>query len=189
MHKKLVCFGDSLTARKEGYEEPLLTSMLADHFEEWSIINSGVPGNTSSQALARMKKDVLAHKPDIVTILLGSNDAGLHKLVPLLTYRRNLEKMIRQIGPEKIVLISPPPVDETKQNKRTNQVMVLYAQTAKLVATQYKVPFIDFFHYLYFRKNCSSLLKGVADDGLHFGEGTYELLCELVIDTIENKFL
>lgn len=66
---KLVCFGDSITARNEGAPFPRLTSNLEQIFPDWIIINSGVAGNNTFDALKRIESDVLIHKPDLVTIL------------------------------------------------------------------------------------------------------------------------
>jgi lysophospholipase L1-like esterase len=45
-----------------------------------SMTNCGVSGNTSEQALARLERDVLPHRPACVVITLGGNDvAGVPK--------------------------------------------------------------------------------------------------------------
>ncbi|MGO4274688.1 hypothetical protein AB4Z22_33440 [Paenibacillus sp. TAF58] len=42
---KLVLFGDSITARTEGHDNPLLTIKLEDKLNgNWDIINAGMPG-------------------------------------------------------------------------------------------------------------------------------------------------
>jgi acyl-CoA thioesterase-1 len=75
----LICFGDSLTA---GYGAT--TPGIDDKTKSYPaylqnklnipVINSGVSGNTTSQALARLNKDVIMKKPKIVIIELGAND-------------------------------------------------------------------------------------------------------------------
>lgn len=39
------------------------------------MINSGVGGNTSREALDRIGKDVLVYRPDLVMVEFGGNDA------------------------------------------------------------------------------------------------------------------
>ncbi|MCX7008096.1 MAG: GDSL-type esterase/lipase family protein, partial [Kiritimatiellaeota bacterium] len=61
--KKVVCFGDSITHL--GFPK-LVAEQLGV-----TVINAGAGGNTTRAGLARMEQDVLAHKPDAVTILFG----------------------------------------------------------------------------------------------------------------------
>lgn len=69
----IVCFGDSLTfgtGASIGMDYPSqLAKMLGRQ-----VINKGVPGDTTSSALLRLKIDVLSKNPDIVLITLGGND-------------------------------------------------------------------------------------------------------------------
>ncbi len=69
----LVCFGDSLTAgigAKDGRGYP----DYLKNYIDIEIINSGVPGDTTSQARKRFERDVMDYDPDIVIIELGAND-------------------------------------------------------------------------------------------------------------------
>ena len=70
----IVVFGDSLTvgvgaSSKEKNFVGILRTRL-----NIPIISKGVTGNTTEDALLRLDADVLAEKPDIVLVLLGSND-------------------------------------------------------------------------------------------------------------------
>lgn len=69
----IVAFGDSLTygtGAGRGQDWPSLVSEKCN----CRIVNKGVPGDTSSDALARLDRDVLALDPQIVIIGLGGND-------------------------------------------------------------------------------------------------------------------
>jgi len=76
------------------------------------IVKAGVGGNNSAQGLARIDKDVLAHKPDAVVIMFGANDEnaprpGGPNKVPPKNYGQNLSAMIdrvRAAGGEVIVM-------------------------------------------------------------------------------------
>lgn len=180
----LVCFGDSLTAMeesKDGYER--LTPRLRKQLGDWTIVNSGVAGETSRAALARLQEDVLRHSPDLVTILFGSNDASEHRRINLPEYERNLEIMIDRITPEKTILISPPPIIDAYQDKRSNDEIEQYAQVTRRIAAKRGCYFIDLWNY--FNKN-SLYKKMLVQDGLHFNERAYLFLSELVIDQIKS---
>lgn len=69
----IVCFGDSLTygtGASKGMSYPDQLSRMTGR----SIVNAGVPGDTTEDALTRLEDDVLSHEPDIVLITLGGND-------------------------------------------------------------------------------------------------------------------
>ncbi len=180
----LVCFGDSLTAMEEsrdGYER--LTPRLRKQLSEWTIVNSGISGETTRAALARLQEDVLRHSPDLVTILFGSNDASEHRRINLQEYERNLEIMIDRITPKKTILISPPPVIEASQEKRRNKELERYAQVTRKIANKRGCYFIDLWNY--FLQN-DLYKKMLVNDGLHFNERAYLFLSELVIDQIKS---
>lgn len=87
--RTIVCLGDSITAgvgagAGEGYPDRLAARLGIE------VINAGVPGDTSSDALARLD-GVLAHDPWLVIVELGGND--LLRQVPM----ERTEKAMREI--------------------------------------------------------------------------------------------
>lgn len=69
----IIAFGDSLTfgtGAGRGEDWPSVVSELCN----CEIINKGVPGETTGQALSRVQRDVLALNPRVVIIGLGGND-------------------------------------------------------------------------------------------------------------------
>lgn len=182
--KTLVCFGDSLTARHEGKDSPRLTEKLTYELPTFRVVNAGVSANTTKDALRRVEKDVLTRSPDLVTVLFGSNDAAVHKKVALNTYEENLLKIIQQIGPEKAILITPPPVDEKLQPNRKNSELAKYADAVKRVSEKTGSYLIDFYTELYSKPNYKELLVGILNDGLHFGEAGYDILANLITEKI-----
>lgn len=177
---KIVCFGDSLTARKEGYPKSMLTMMLSEKVKGPLYINAGVSGNTTTVAKLRLKEDVLAQHPDIVTILFGSNDCSDTKNISLEEFQYNMEFFIKKIGSKKVILITPPPVDEMKQTHRKNSVLNGYVELIRNLAQQYGCTLIDFNDHVLQQENYEKLLIGKSDDGLHFGEKLYDQLSDLI---------
>ncbi|MET0960231.1 MAG: GDSL-type esterase/lipase family protein [Psychrobacillus psychrotolerans] len=183
---EVICFGDSITARKEGYPSPILTQKMSSKMPNYKFINAGVSGNTTEQAMFRFNKDVLSKRPDVVTVLFGANDSATDKLVDIDTFKRNISLFTKQIGPEKTILISPAPVDESLQRNRTNERLKQYAQVVQEVAEETNSYFIDFFQIVYSNPNYKELLVGQKNDGLHFGEACYELLSDVIVKKIED---
>jgi len=50
------------------------------------VINSGIKGNTTTDILGRLKKDVLDKKPDLVILMVGTNDMLNSKKMKVVTY-------------------------------------------------------------------------------------------------------
>ncbi|MCM3616112.1 SGNH/GDSL hydrolase family protein [Sutcliffiella horikoshii] len=184
--KTLVCFGDSLTARYEGKDNPRLTEELSSQLPTYNVVNAGVSGHTTKDALRRIEKDVLTIHPDLVTVLFGSNDVASHKKVTLKTYKENILEITHLIGPEKTILISPPPVDEAMQPNRKNKELARYADAVRDVAKETGSHYIDFFTDLYSRPNYEELLVGILNDGLHFGGSGYDILSTLILSKIQE---
>ena len=90
----IVCFGDSLTFGTGAGPDESYPSRLAALIGR-EVINAGVPGNTTADALKRLEHDVLAHNPRVVLITLGGNDL-MHD-VPRDEAFENLESIVRQI--------------------------------------------------------------------------------------------
>ena len=70
---------------------------------KFHMIDSGVSGNNTREALARFDRDVAFFKPALVIVTLGGNDCSRNpkKHVPEAEYRANLEKIaarIKEIG-------------------------------------------------------------------------------------------
>jgi lysophospholipase L1-like esterase len=121
----VVVFGDSITASKEQPEAQRWPSLLQERLKagdadrQIRVINAGVGGNTSREGLARIEKDVLAHKPDLVAIEFGGNDAtdDTKRHVDLKEFEQNLAVIIakvREVNPKAVVVMTtfPPIVDK-----------------------------------------------------------------------------
>lgn len=184
---KIVCFGDSLTARKEGYPKSMLTMMLSEKVKGQRFVNAGVSGNTTVAAKLRFKEDVMSHHPDAVTILFGSNDCADTKNIPLNVYKENLLFFIKKIGHKKVILITPPPVDDLKQIHRKNEVLEKYVRVVQEVAKEESCTLIDFNAHVLQQENYEKLLVGKSDDGLHFGEKLYDQLSDLIAEQLKIR--
>ncbi len=123
---------------------PRLTPRLQEMFPNWKVVNAGVPGDNTFDALNRIEEDVILYKPDFVTVFLGTNDAVSFSQVSLQAYKENLEKIVNHISSGKVLLISPAPVDEERQHNRTNEVLCQYADVVEKVAKRNRKLFSKF---------------------------------------------
>ncbi|WP_430933450.1 SGNH/GDSL hydrolase family protein [Saccharicrinis sp. 156] len=121
------------------------------------VINAGIAGNTSTQLLARIENDVLKHKPDLVIVMVGTNDMlNSRRMNTYKQYSSNLSEIVNKLKQNnaQVVLLAPPPVDsiylferhdrtEFKElpNVKLDSVRHIVARTAR----KNQVYFIDIF--------------------------------------------
>jgi lysophospholipase L1-like esterase len=98
----IICFGDSLTYGTGASRDKSYPAQLSDMIGQ-SVINAGIPGDTTSRAMDRLAEDVLDQSPRIVLITLGGND--LKNGVGKDTAFRNLKAIIEAIQAEGALVI------------------------------------------------------------------------------------
>lgn len=182
--KTLVCFGDSITAREfdeEGRER--LTPRIAKEMPGWKVVNSGISGNTTVDALLRIEEDVVNHHPDLVTVLLGANDSAIHRNVEIELYEENLRRITSTIGPEKTLLISAAPVVEERQDARKNETLQEFASVAEKIAADTGAHYLNFFKKMLKHPGYEDFL---TEDGLHFNYKGYEFLSEAILTKLKS---
>ena len=160
---RVVFFGDSIT------EQRLYTTYIEHyvltHYPERHItfINSGwggdqVTGNdckpcAGTGGLARVKRDVIDHRPTVVTLLFGMNDGHYQDFDPALlkVYEDGLSVIIRELKTKtgaRIYVMTPTVYDGTihfpwSKWDRYNDVLDRYSGAAKQIARHEGLPVID----------------------------------------------
>ena len=132
--RRLLIVGDSLSAeyglqRGQGWAA-LLQQRLDARQPGWQVVNASISGDTSSGGLSRLPALLAQHRPALVVIELGANDAlrGL----PLEMTRDNLRAMARaarQAGAR--VLLLGMQVPPNYGARHAEQFRLLYAEVAK----------------------------------------------------------
>ncbi|HQP10673.1 MAG TPA: arylesterase [Candidatus Omnitrophota bacterium] len=92
--KTVICFGDSITeglGAGPGEDYPSVLSGMIGR----PVINAGVSGDTTAEALSRIEGDVLARDPRLVIVILGAND--FFRKVPKAETFANMEKIVSRI--------------------------------------------------------------------------------------------
>jgi acyl-CoA thioesterase-1 len=90
----IICFGDSITfgyGANPGEDYPTVLSNLVSA----PVINAGVDGDTTFEALARIESDVLSKDPYLVIVEFGGND--FLRKVPKADTIKNLGEVIERI--------------------------------------------------------------------------------------------
>ncbi|MFO1296521.1 MAG: arylesterase [Rubrivivax sp.] len=142
--KTIVVVGDSLSAeygiaRGQGWVA-LLEKRLADERIGYRVVNASVSGGTTSGGRSRLPALLRQHRPQVVVLELGGNDAlrGL----PLSMTEANLAEMARQSKAAGArVLVAGMAVPPNYGRSYGEQFMALFAKVARAEGTAL-VPFI-----------------------------------------------
>jgi len=175
--KTLLILGDSLT---EGYGvaqaaafPALIEERLKKEKINWTVKSAGSSGSTSASGLERIKW-LAKSKPDLVLLLLGSND-GLRGVKPEDT-EKNLNATVAWAKENKIEIIlgqlyMPPNYGKDYTKK--------FEKVFKTVADKNKIPLADF------------LLNNVAGkpdlnqpDGIHPNEKGHKIVAENIYKSV-----
>jgi len=151
--QNVVFLGDSITWQNlyTTYIEQYFTGRYPD--KKYRFINRGVRGDTVAEAIARIQRDVIGEKPDLVLVMLGMNDGGYkgYNQGLLKFYLGNLEKLVgllRKKTEAKIILVTPTcmePVDYRAE--RYNKMLSAMAAGVVDLGKKLKVPVIDLFPF------------------------------------------
>jgi acyl-CoA thioesterase-1 len=97
----IICFGDSITfgyGVNTGQDYPSILSKMLD----MPVINAGIDGDNTTEALKRINSDVLEKEPLLVIIEFGGNDFLAR--VPINTTINNIKEMIERIQEKEAIV-------------------------------------------------------------------------------------
>lgn len=212
--KTIVAFGDSTTAPRKGlvtYSD-LLKNEFAKKKLDVKVINSGVPGNTTGIAKERFNKDVLAHKPNLVIIQFGTNDAAVDvwkkppataSRIAIDVYEQNLRDFISAIKSQggRVILVTPAPTRWTDKLKGMygkppynpddpdgfNVILIDYVEVVRRVAKKEKVKLVDLFAEFYkYHKAPGQKMDDLFFDGLHPNNAGQQIEANLLIKELKK---
>ena len=125
----VLALGDSLTYGTGASAETSYPTVLAE-LTGWNVVNAGVPGDTSAQALARLPALLAEHHPKLVIVSIGGNDF-LRKL-PESDTRANVHaacKLALESGAQVLLVAVPRATVAAALGQMTDH--ALYAEVAK----------------------------------------------------------
>jgi lysophospholipase L1-like esterase len=141
---KSVCFGDSVTAANEGSNlnpSQGFCQLMSQEHGYTTILNKGLSGDWTTQALGRVQADVVSQNPDCTTVMFGINDNA--RAIPIATYKANLKSIVQQIkaGGSQVTLMTPNLVRSTPYANAFPP----YLKSIREVSVEENVPLIDFY--------------------------------------------
>jgi len=147
----IVFFGDSITfgygvdTETESFFARIKNIMQSGMYGNVRIINSGVSGDDTSEALSRVTTDVTAHNPDLVVIAFGLNDCQ-NKSMTSSKFRANILNMMAAIPSKtRIILATSNTFLDTGQSlwKDINGSLEPYMDEVRAIASEKNLTLID----------------------------------------------
>lgn len=188
---RIVCVGDSITfgAGVEGRETHCYPKLL-EGLAHAAVLNAGVSGSTLLQAgdhpyrSTGQFKAALAYRPQVVVIMLGSNDSkphnwDAHKQDFAKDYEALVDAFAALDSKPAIWLCLPPPVQRTNFGIRPEVVEKEILPQVAALAKARKLGVIDVFGVL---KNHPEFFP----DGVHPNAGGAALLAQTVADALNG---
>ena len=179
----IVALGDSITkGARPGVTDKqtfaaLMEAGLNGNGRSVRVTNVGIGGERTDQALKRLQ-NVLALRPDVVTIMYGTNDSYVdrEKTASRLSrkqYRDNLVRLITELlrrGITPVLMTEPRWADDAQPNgvgEHPNVRLETYVVACREVAASWRVPLVDHFANWTEARKDGVTLRDWTTDGCH----------------------
>ena len=185
----IVCHGHSVPAgyfRTPAVDSPnayphLLFMGLKERFPVAviNVIVTAIGGENSSLGAARFETDVLACKPDVVTIDYGLNDRGLG----LERTRANLVSMIEKSQKQNVaVILLTPTADTGAKVDNPNDPLNQQAELIRSLSKEYRVALVDSLDLFQDAIKNGTKLDDLMSQGNHPNRKGHDLVAERLLD-------
>lgn len=189
---RIVCIGDSITGvyyhsgGMRAYPEMLQIALQKLHPKaKVTVRNAGISGDTSKGGLARLERDVLAHKPHLVTIMFGMNDLVR---VPVADFIANMTQIIqrcRAAGAE-VVLCTQNSIVDSPQRPMAK--LAEYSQAIRDLAKAESLGVADCFAAFEALRAKEALEWNLLlSDAIHPNMDGHKLFAETIAQTITGQ--
>jgi len=152
----ILFIGDSITdCDRRGAAAPygngymrLVRDLLLARYPDYGLrfVNRGVSGDTTRHLAARWERDVIAERPDWLTVLIGINDvwrafgSDRHEAVPLAQYTATLRRLLdrtRAATAARLILMEPYMIEPDPAQPMRRQ-MDAYGAAVRHLAAEYQ---------------------------------------------------
>jgi len=190
---RIVCFGDSITGvyyhtggRRAWCDMLGIALKKIYHEAKIEMINAGISGHSTVQALQRIEKAVLSRKPHLVVVMFGMNDVVAGDLAK---FRENMKEIIRRCRAmgAAVVLCTPNAIFPEDPRRPVNR-LAEYAAAIRTVAGEQKVPVVDC-HAAYEAVKIKNPLhfEAMMSDAIHPAMTGHKLFAEEIANVIAKK--
>lgn len=194
-YNRVACIGDSLTYGHSWHNQSYPVYLQEILGEAVEVRNFGVNGSAitnRNESNYKLKYDTLqeytdslAFQPDIVVILLGSND-GYNWTGSAPTFDEEYEKLINSYwnnGVQQIVILtSPPTLANNAFNIPDSVISSDVCPRQRAIAEQFGLPLVDVREAFEALDSYNTLFR--TGDGVHFSVEGAEFVAQLVADML-----
>lgn len=189
---KIGLIGDSTVAQQSGWGPA-----FADRFNEQAIILNYAKNGATLEALSKKLDELLKLKPDYVLIQFGHNDQKRYDTDIYSNHLKSYVERIRKAGGKPIIVSSVVRRSFGKDGKIVSNMvknedysykanLAAYAQAAKTVAAELKLPFIDLYtlseaHHNTIGREESMTYNFKEGDGTHFNKKGGQAIANLIL--------
>lgn len=144
---RIAFLGDSITQQGNshaGYLNLVMTGLESAGIKAVKI-PAGISGHKSNQMLARLERDVIQKKPQIMTLSCGVNDVWHGKRgVPLDAYKKNITQIVEkaQAAGIKVYLLTSTMITENPKHPN-NQKLAAYNDFLRKLAAEKSCVLVD----------------------------------------------
>lgn len=170
-----VGLGDSITA----YAGSWLWRLAADRRSPVRVIrNAGVPGDETAGMLARLDRDVLRLRPQVVFVMGGTND--MHRGRPVAATDANLTAIVDRLQARgvRVVLFTLPPSNRTPGRVAAENAGI------RRVAAEQRVRLVDVYARL--GRSDGRWQPGLSYDGVHPSPAGQHVMAEQTLRTLRR---
>jgi len=162
----IVMLGNSIT---DGF-------MTNEYLPEYKIINRGISGDITQGLLDRLASSVVALKPSMLFIMIGTNDIarGFSDSLILANYETLVQEISTKSPKTKIVIESILPT--RNRPERSNERIDTLNRKLKEFADQHRVEYLDL--QSLFKDREGNLGEEYSLDGLHLNGAAYTIWAE-----------
>ena len=185
---------DNIASFGVGYPNLVASELMYKYPGEYEFINEGVSGDRIVDLYARIKQDLINHKPDYLSILIGVNDVW-HELnekngvaAPKfeMVYSMLIEEIKEALPDIKIFILEPFVLKGSGTERYFDEFLAdikLHSQAAKNVAEKYDLTFIPLQEKF---DEASKLMPPTywAADGVHPTSAGHALIKDELINAI-----
>jgi lysophospholipase L1-like esterase len=198
---RIVVLGDSITrgvrsgVTAEQTFAALLQSELRTHGHDVDVINQGIGGERTDQALRRLGRDILSLEPVLVTVMYGTNDSYVDKgatasRLSKEQYTQNLRAIVselRQRGITVVLMTEPRWGDKAALNgvgENPNIRLEPFVAGCRIVANELRVPLVDHFQRWSEANAAGTDIGTWTTDECHPNPAGHQILADTVLPVL-----
>lgn len=163
-----------------------IAELATEHADRLRIVNSGISGDRLTDLRKRWDADVLAHDPDILTVMIGVNDTWRRYDAGMTTtaeqfdgdYRAVLDATRARLPEVRLVIMEPflVPLTDEQAGWRAED-LDAKIEVARAIARDYGATLVPL-DGLFTERAATEGPLSVIDDGVHPSAGGHELIAQ-----------